>query len=99
MSAIAYRSDATIAADEFCSAILVRRIVGTENSTLIGKFLGLDLLDVKWIAPDGRDCTVLCDRSDMGGFDSQAWTIDGWALSDQSMAELRAEFPDQFANR
>ena len=98
---MAYRRNARIVADEYCSAIQLNRQIGTEGSTLISEFLGLNLRDDKWIAPDGRDCTVLCNmESDMGGFDSiQPWTLDGWILSDQSMVQLRAEFPDEFANR
>ena len=98
---MAYRRNARIAADEYCSAVQINRHIGTECSTLISEFLGLDLRDDKWIAPDGRDCTVLCNiMSDMGGFDSiHSWTLGGWILSDQSMVQLRAEFPDEFANR
>ena len=88
-----YRSSRRIAADEYLSAIRLNRHIGTEGSTLISRFLGLDHQDEKWIAPDGRDCTVLCNMSDLGGFDIQAWTLNGWILSDQSTALLRAEFP------
>ena len=97
---MAYRSYARIAADEYGSAIQLNRHIGTEGLTLISEFLGLDCRDDTWIAPDGRDCTVLCDMSALGGFGSrQAWTLDGWILSDESMERLRAEFPDHFANR
>ena len=96
---MAYRDDARIAADEYCSAIQLNQKIGTEGMKLIADFLGLRERDVKWIAPDGRDCSVLCHMSALGGFDSQAWTLDGWVLSDSSMAQLWAEFPDEFAGR
>ena len=98
IAAMAYRRNARIAADEYCSAIQLNRLFGMEGSTLISECLGLFETELNWIAPDGRYCTVLCNRSDLGGFDSLEWTLDGWILSDHSMAQLRAEFPNEFAN-
>ena len=93
-----YRSSARIAADEYSSTIELNRHFGTGGSTLIAQFLGLDNRDDTWIAPDGRDCTGLCDRSATGGFDSrEPWTVNGWTLSAESMRKLKAEFPDEFA--
>ena len=93
-----YRSSARIAADEYSSTIELNRHFGTGGSTLIANFLGLDNRDDKWIAPDGQDLTMLCDMSATGGFDSrEAWTVNGWILSAESMNKLKAEFPDQFA--
>ena len=95
---MAYRTDARIAADEYTSTIQVNRLLRMEGIRLIADYLGLMELDLKWIAPDGTDCTALCNMSDQGGFDSHEWSIDGWILSDDSMAQLRAEFPNEFAN-
>ena len=93
-----YRSSARIAADEYSSTIELNRHFGTGGSTLIATFLGLDILDEKWIGPEGQDLTMLCDRSDTGGFDSrEPWTVNGWILSAESMRKLKAEFPDEFA--
>lgn len=97
--AMDYRSPARIAADEYCSVIELNRCFGSPGNELIARCFGLDDRDVKWVAPDGRDMTALCDRSALGGFDSTAWTLNGWVLSDRSMAMLRAEFPEEFANR
>ena len=94
-----YRSYDRIAADEYCSAIELNRRIGVEGSTVISRFLGLHQQDLNSVAPDGRDCTELCNRSAIGGFDGQCWTINGWVLSDESMAQLPADFPDEFANR
>ena len=96
---MAYRHWSRIAADEHCLAIQVSRHIVTPGGTCIAKFLGLDNRDEKWIGPDGRDLTALCNRSLIGGFYSRNWTIDGWVLSDRWMAELRAEFPNEFAHR
>ncbi len=75
---MAYRRNARIEADEYCSAIEVNRLFGMQGSRLIAECLGLIELDLKLFGPDGRDCTALCDRSDQGGFDSSDWTLDGW---------------------
>ena len=88
---------ALLHADDYCSVIQLNRHIGVESNTLLAQFLGVDCRDQKWWAPDGRDCTVLCEMSDLGGFDSrQDWTLDGWILSDRSMDMLRAEFHDHF---
>ena len=95
----AYRSNAQIAADEYASAIQTNRKIGTEGNTVIAQFLGLFEKDEKWISPDGRDMTGLCNASDRGGFESEGpWTLNGWTLDDWSMAQLRAEFPGHFAH-
>ena len=71
ISAMAYHSDALIAADEDCSAILLRRYIRTECITLVSQFLGLDRRDDKWIAlAAGRYCTVLCNMNVLGGFEN-----------------------------
>ena len=94
-----YRSYDRIAADEYCSAIEFNRRFGMEGSTVMSRFLGLHQQDLNWVAPDGRDCTELCNRSAIGSFGGHGWTIGGWILDADSMAELRAEFPEEFVNR
>ena len=94
---MAYRRNARIAADEYCSAIELNRLFRMEGSIVLPMFLGCDERDDRWIAPDGRDLTDLCNRSDYC-FDSHEWTTDGWVLSEISMARLRAEFPNEFEN-
>ena len=95
---MAYRRNARIAADEYCSAIELNRLFRMEGSIVLPMFLGCDERDDRWIAPDGRDLTDLCNRSDYC-FDSHEWRTDGWVLTEKSMARLRAEFPHEFVNR
>ena len=95
---MAYRSSVRIAADDYCSSIQLNRHFGMDGNTLIAECLGCSERDDTWIAPDGRDCTGLCDRSATGGFDSrEPWTLSGWILSVESMNKLKAEFPSEFA--
>ena len=100
---MAYRSGARICADEYCCIIHLDRRFNIEGNgsgvdalLAMAQFLDLDTRDMKWLSPDGRDCTLLCSMSMLGGFDSsQDWTLNGWVLSEESMAKLRAEFPDE----
>ena len=97
---MAYRSelysDARIAANDYCSVLHLNRLFRMEGDTLLAEFLGVDVRDQKWIAPDGRDCSRMVEMSSIGGFSSQAWTFDGWILDDESMANLREEYPQNF---
>ena len=96
----AFRSNAEVAADAYCSAIEMNRLIGIEGSTVIAEFLDLHCRDDKWIAPHGRDLTDLCNMSATGGFESEGpWTLNGWVLDERSMDRLRAEFPHEFAAR
>ena len=58
-------------------------------------YLDLPAVDDKWVTPEGRDVTHLCESSDEGGF-SGKWSLQGWVLDELSMTALRAEFPADF---
>ena len=62
----------------------------------LAELIGLPELDEKWVTPEGRDVTRLCEASDDGGFSSSRWTMQGWVLDDRSMIALRNEFPEYF---
>ena len=62
----------------------------------LAELIGLPDLDEKWVTPEGRDVTRLCEASDDGGFSSSRWTMQGWVLDDRSMTALRDEFPADF---
>ena len=86
-----------ISADEYCAVIQLNRALRMEGETLMAEFLGLDRADPKWIGPDGRDLTRLCELSSLGGFSAEKpWTFNGWVLDDESMAILQEEYPEHF---
>ena len=86
-----------ISADEYCAVIQLNRALRMEGETLVAECLGLDTHDPKWIGPDGRDLTRLCELSSLGGFSSEKpWTFNGWVLDEESMAMLQEEYPEHF---
>ena len=94
-----FRTADRIAADEFCSVMHLRVFLGRGDLVKeeIGRCLGFDERDLRWVSPSGEDLTRLCDSSSIGGFSSSCWTIRGWVLDESSMAKLRDEFPDSFS--
>ena len=87
-------------ADEFCSCRqLENTILGTVGKQEILDMLGFWEQDIRWCTPWGVDVTYLCEISDIGGFGSSKWSIDGWILDASSMQALKEEFPDEFPER
>ena len=89
-----------MAADAFVAIKqLARKLFPPGASDMFAKELaeyhGLPELDDKWLTPEGRDVTHLCESSDEGGF-SGKWSLQGWVLDELSMTALRAEFPADF---
>ena len=66
------------------------------GSTLLAEFVGLDYLCMKWLTPSGQDVTALTEASEVGGFGSSEWTLQGWVLDERSVQRLREEFPDRY---
>ena len=84
-------------ANEFCSCVhLAKSKLGTAGASEIAALLGFPDQDNRWCTPWGQDVTYLCVRSDIGGFASNAWTIHGWILDEESMCALQEEFPDEW---
>ena len=72
-------------------------ILSEEVATMIAEALDLSANDLRWITPDGRDVTALCNnQSANGGFSSVKWTLRGWILDRVSLSDLKEEFPDEF---
>ena len=89
-----------MAADSFVAVTqLSRKLFPPGASDMFAKelalYLDLPALDDKWVTPEGRDVTHLCESSDEGGF-SGKWSLQGWVLDELSMEALRAEFPADF---
>ena len=64
---------------------------------MIAEFIGLHRRDLKWLAPDGFDCTEMCEWSYIGGFRSQLpWTLHGWILDDDSHCMIVTEYYMRF---
>ena len=82
-------------ADEFAAVVHLRDMLGDDVARELAFTLGFPEADIRWITPNGRDVTALCDRSDNGGFSSSQWTFSGWVLDDSSMRALADEFPDE----
>ena len=87
-------------AHEFCSCRhLENTILGTAGAKEIAAMLGFPELDIRWCTPWGEDVTYICEISEIGGFASTRWTIDGWILDATSMQILQKEFPDECLER
>ena len=85
---------AQVTANEYCSALhFIRRCPYIMDEMC--NLLGFAERDLKWVTPEGRDVSGLCQRS-MFGFAACMWSIDGWELDEDSMAQLRDEFPIHF---
>ena len=89
-----------MAADSFVAVTqLSRKLFPPGASDMFAKelalYLDLPALDDKWLTPEGRDVTHLCESSDEGGF-SGKWSLQGWVLDESSMEALKAEFPAEF---
>ena len=94
MSTMELYVPAHVTANEYCSALhIIRRFPYIMDE--ICNLLGFEERDLKWVTPEGRDASGLCQRS-MFGFSAYRWSIDGWELDEDSMAQLRAEFPVHF---
>ena len=86
---------AQVTANEYCSALhIIRRCPYIMDE--ICNLLGFAERDLKWVTPEGRDVSGLCDRSLNGGLSAYRWSIDGWELDEDSMIQLRNEFPTLF---
>ena len=82
---------------EFPALVNLSTILGEEVATMIADTLDLSANDLRWITPDGRDVTDLCNKqSANGGFSSRKWTLRGWILDRVSVSDLKEEFPDEF---
>ena len=82
---------------EFPALVNLSTILGEEVATMIADTLDLSANDLRWITPDGRDVTDLCNkRSANGGFSARKWTLRGWILDRVSVSDLKEEFPDEF---
>ena len=82
---------------ELPALVNLSTILGEEVATMIAETLDLSANDTRWITPDGRDVTDLCNKqSANGGFSSRKWTLRGWILDRVSVSDLKEEFPDEF---
>ena len=88
-----------MAADSFVAVTQLARnffpFAKDEFAKELALYIDLPALDDKWLTPEGRDVTHLCESSDEGGF-SGKWSLQGWVLDELSMTALRAEFPADF---
>ena len=78
---------------------LEKAIFGRAGTSEIPRMLGFPMHDKRWCTPWGEDVTYLCEISEIGGFASAEWTIDGWILDDSSMQALKEEFPEECLER
>ena len=91
-----FMAEARQKAHEFASCRhLESTILGTAGASEIAAMLGFPEQDNRWCTPWGEDVTYLCEISDIGGFASAKWTINGWILDDSSMQALKEEFPEE----
>ena len=88
-----------MAADSFVAVTQLARkfypFALDEYTKELALYIDLPSFDDKWVTPEGRDVTHLCESSDEGGF-SGKWSLQGWMLDELSMTALRAEFPADF---
>ena len=88
-----------MAADSFVAVTQLARnffpFAKDEFTKELALYIDLPALDDKWVTPDGRDVTHLCELADEGGFFGK-WSLKGWVLDESSMEALRAEFPAEF---
>ena len=85
---------AQVTANEYCSALhIIRRCPYIMDEMC--NLLGFAERDLKWVTPEGRDASGLCQMS-MFGLSAYRWSIDGWELDEDSMTQLRNEFPIHF---
>ena len=82
-------------ANEYCSVLHIVRLFPFIMDEICD-LIGLDERDLKWVTPEGRDVSGLCYRSLNGGFSAYRWSIDGWERDEDSMIQLRNEFPIHF---
>ena len=95
-----FMAEARQKAHEFGSCRhLENTILGTAGSSEIAAMFGFPGQDNRWCTPWGEDVTYLCEISDIGGFASAKWTINGWILDPSSMQALKEEFPDECLER
>ena len=88
-----------MAAESFVAVTQLARkfypFASEEYTLQLALYIDLPSFDDKWVTPDGRDVTHLCELADEGGL-SGKWSLKGWVLDESSMEALRAEFPAEF---
>ena len=96
-----YRFGNRVAADEYCSVLLLNRKLQMDGDTTLAELLGLETLDRRWLSPDGRNCTRRMESACPADIMSQAtddglcvrWSLDGWVLAKETWDHLNEKSP------
>ena len=95
-----YRFGNRVAADEYCSVLLLNRKLHMDGDTTLAELLGLETLDRRWLSPDGRNCTRRMESACPANIMSQdedglcvRWSLDGWVLAKETWDHLNEKSP------